>query len=399
VVDVVESESALVDSVVVDGPHRTRPAALRRALGGVAGTPYRGELGEVGRSRLLDLGVFANVGEPRFEMVAPGRGWLRYDVVEAGGSNFDGIVGYQGQDNSLSGLARLSLANIAGTARQADAYWQGQGAGRSEIRFRYREPFVLGTRTSVELGFTNELEDTLYTRTEYGLEAGLPLGEGAALGLGVEGGRVVPGGGAGWRTTWQGTRVSLRRRSRGWREGAPPLELFGYSAVLVTSQSFTRETLADGSGRRGNRLTLTLDAAGERRLGERRFVTLGLDGRFRSGDRAVLPVYDLFPLGGAASLRGYREEEFRAARYLLLRAEHGWGRAGTRAYLFLDQAVFYRKPDPSLSTGEGATSYRAGYGVGASVPSGLGRVGLELAWGRGDGPLDAKLHLRLRSQF
>jgi outer membrane protein insertion porin family len=397
--DVVESDSAVVENVVVDGPHRTAAGTLRRALRGIEGAPYRSELAAAGRSRLLDLGVFASVGEPRFQLTAAGRGELRYAVVEAGGSSFDGIVGYQGQDNSLSGLARLALANIAGTARQADAFWQGRGAGRSEFRFRYREPFLVGTRLTAGLGFTHELEDTLYTRTEYGLEAGLPLGEGAALGLGVEGGRVVASFGPVARTTWQGTRISLRRRSRGWLDGAPLMDLFGYSAVLVTSQRFTRETLPDGSGRRGRLLTLTLDAAAERRLGERRFVTLGLEGRYRDGDRAALPVYDLFPLGGAASLRGYREDEFRAARYLLLRADHGWGRAGSRVYLFLDQAVFYRAPEAALSTGEAATRYRAGYGFGASLPSGLGRVGLEFAWGRGDGPLDAKLHLRLRSRF
>ena len=399
VVDVIESDSARVDSVVLDGPQRTRPGTLRRALRGIAGAPYRRDLGEAGRSRLLDLGIFTSVGEPRFELVAPGRGWLRYAVTEAAGSRFDGIIGYQGQDNSLSGLARLSLANLGGSARQADAYWQGRGAGRSEFRFRYREPFVPGTRMSAGVAFSQELQDTLYTRTEYGLEAGLPLGEGASLGLGLEGGRVVAGYGPVTRTTWQGTRVAVRRRSRGWREGGPPAAPFGYSVVLATSQRFTRETLEDGSGRRGDRLSLTLDAAGERRLGAARFATLGVEGRYRSAGGQPLPVYDRFPLGGAASLRGYREEEFRTTRHLLVRAEYGWGRTGARVYLFLDQALFARGGDATLSTPPAATEYRAGYGAGGSLPSGLGRVGLELAWGHGDGPLDAKLHLRLQSLF
>jgi len=74
--------------------------------------------------------------------------------------------------------------------------------------------------------------------------------------------------------------------------------------------------------------------------------------------------------------------------------------AGDSPFLFLDQALFdHPTGDLADSTGGSETRYRAGYGFGAWLPTSVGRAGLSLGWGRGDGPLDAKLHLTLKSQF
>jgi len=131
-----------------------------------------------------------------------------------------------------------------------------------------------------------------------------------------------------------------------------------------------------------------------------RVARLALTGGLRVAEKQDLGTYDLYPLGGAESLRGYREQQFRTPRYALLRLEHGWRVADGDVFLFLDQALFRQAQATfSDSTGGSETLYRAGYGFGAWLPTSVGRAGLVLGWGQGDGPLDAKLHLTLRSQF
>src|SRR5204862_6777637 len=127
------------------------------------------------------LGTFTSVGEPRFELMAPGRGLLRYPVTEGGQSAFEGVLGYQGEGRSVAGSARLLLDNIAGTARRAELSWQGRGSGNADFRFAYREPYVLGWPVAAGLSFAQELADSLYTRTDFGTSAELATGEGLAL--------------------------------------------------------------------------------------------------------------------------------------------------------------------------------------------------------------------------
>jgi outer membrane protein assembly factor BamA len=124
---------------------------------------------------------------------------------------------------------------------------------------------------------------------------------------------------------------------------------------------------------------------------------LAVESRLRFGDPDPIPLYDRHPLGGAARLRGYREEAFRTSRYGLAALELGWQWGEARAFLFLDQALF--RGDPADSTSAARARYRAGYGCGLALPTALGRLGVDFGWGEGDGPLDAKLHLRLDSRF
>jgi outer membrane protein insertion porin family len=394
---VAEGDSARVDSVRLDGPSRTRPAILRRALTGLAGAPYDPRRAAEARTRLLHLGTFTSVGEPRFEMTAPGRGLLRYPVAEGGSSSFEGVLGYQGEGGSVAGTARLTLDNIAGTARRAQLSWQGRGSGNADFRFAYREPFVLGLPVAAGLSFAQELADSLYTRTEYGASADMAVGEGLALELGVGGARVVTETGDVRRSNRQRTWVGLRRESEGWRTAGESGRRRALRVEVTTTQEFLHDHLVDGTEARDRVTELTAGAAMAAPW-DGRLVRARFSGGLRLGASRELGVYDLFPLGGAESLRGYRERQFRASRFGLLRLEHGWRLGDGDVFLFADQALFGREAI-SDSTGGTKTRYRAGYGFGAWLPTAVGRAGLSLGWGRGDGPRDAKVHLTLQSRF
>lgn len=396
---VLRGDSAIVDSVHLDGPHRTRPAVVAHALGGLQGEPYDPRRADEARTRLQHLGTFASVGAPRFEMTAPGRGLLRYDVAEGRGSSFDGVVGYQGEGHALAGTARLQLENIAGTARRAEFSWQGRGAGNADFLLAYREPFFFGLPIATGLTFTQELADSAYTRTDYDLGFELTAGEGLGVELGLGGGRVVSDFGDIRRSNRQRTYAALRKETEGWRAQGASGRRRAARFELTTSQEFVRDHVASGALVHDRIYALGLATQLARPWGNR-VARVGLSGGLRVAEKQELGTYDLYPLGGAESLRGYREQQFRTPRYALLQLEHGWRVADGDVFLFLDQAVFrHDQAAVSDSTGGSETLYRAGYGFGAWLPTSVGRAGLVLGWGQGDGPLDAKLHLTLRSQF
>jgi outer membrane protein assembly factor BamA len=113
-----------------------------------------------------------------------------------------------------------------------------------------------------------------------------------------------------------------------------------------------------------------------------------------------VPAYDLDLVGGATSLRGYREGEFHVARWAVLRLEYGvYTQQAGRVFAFLDQGVLDRPFLDEAGAEQSSTLYRAGYGVGVEAPLAIGRLGLMLGYGKGDGPLDGKVHVRLTSRF
>ncbi len=393
---IVESDTVWVDSVRVEGLVTTAPALVHRLARPLAGSPYAPEEAEHLRRRLADLGVFTTVSGPRLESASARRVVLVYEAEERRANAATGVLGYQGRNTSPAGMAELVLGNIAGTARQAELGWEGLGSAGSRFHAAYREPFLPLWGARAGATFDHELYDTSYVRTRGQLEIGTPGGRAweGALGFALE--RVVQGGGGGVRSDRReiSSRVGLGRLVEEGRHGAPS----GRRIALRGAWATTRESVGAAESGRGVLWTGELAAALVARAGGSRHLRLALDGRARSAAGQALSPPDRFPLGGVETLRGYREDAFRTARYALLRSEFALAAGPTRPFLFLDQAVF-AAPDGSASTGELATRYRVGYGAGLSQRTAAGRLGLVLAWGEGTEPMDAKLHLAFATRF
>jgi len=120
----------------------------------------------------------------------------------------------------------------------------------------------------------------------------------------------------------------------------------------------------------------------------------------------VLPDYERFAVGGAATLRGHDEEAFRVDRVLLTRLEFRAfpGRLGERVSLFWDHArMFTREPvvdAQGAPAGDRAVNRDAdGLGFGLRLVSAAGFVDVDYGLEPGRGFLDGRLHLRLVSTF
>jgi outer membrane protein assembly factor BamA len=176
----------------------------------------------------------------------------------------------------------------------------------------------------------------------------------------------------------------------------------GTAFRLSSGTVFKTETLRpDGSGS-SKATQLVAHALGQasRPTGASAGARAELEGGLRLSNEPVVPVYDLDFVGGATTLRGYREGEFQVARWAVARLEYGVFTAESgRVFAFLDQGVLDRPFLGEAGEAQNTTLYRAGYGIGIEAPLTLGRLGLTLGYGKGDGPLDGKLHVRLTSRF
>ena len=115
----------------------------------------------------------------------------------------------------------------------------------------------------------------------------------------------------------------------------------------------------------------------------------------------MLPLFERYPLGGAASLRGHDEQAFRVDRYALARLEWRWflGAGGERVFLFWDHA-FMGTRLPLAGGGDRLERlHRDGVGFGLRLDAAAGTVGVDYGLEPGRAPLDGKIHLRLVSAF
>jgi outer membrane protein assembly factor BamA len=401
----IEGDSVVVAETAFPGAVSTRRSVLEKSVQAAVGVPYDRARVRDARQRLADLGVFARVDEPTLEVLDGGRARLSFPLIEGSANAFDGALGFQGagaagggvgQRGRITGLFDLVLGNLGGTARQAAVRFEGRGGGVNEFRLRYAEPMLLGLALRGEVALDQLVEDTLYTRTRGAARFTFSAWSGVRAWLSVAGERTVLEEGPVERATASATEAGIEadrrddalRPRRGWR------------AAFATGTAFKRERLRPEDSRRATQVTAWLRSEGHRRIGASTGLRLHLDGALRLSNEPVVPFYDLDPVGGALSLRGYREGQFRASRWAVARTEFGvFPAAAGRAYAFVDQGVLYR---PFLDPGGrpvSRTDYHLGGGLGIEAPSGLGLVSLSLGWGRGDGPLDGKLHVRLINRF
>jgi outer membrane protein assembly factor BamA len=400
--------SVTVSGVRIDGLKVTRHDVAERALGRLAGQTYDPASAKAAAARLAQLGVFSSAaytgleGGPQWQS-----GTLAYKVSEPRYNRFEGAAGVQSQGN-LVGLANLELGNLLGTARAATLGWQSRGPGRSDFRAHYTEPFVLGLPFRLEAGLHQELQDSTYTRTEWGGSLGYALGTGDRIDVGLEVEHVVQPRGEVSNADLQNTVFAYER------DGRDDLVSPRRGTRLQTTGTgvFKRETLrptGPGQGaetRRVNAGVAEVKAETNRRTGTATGLSLELWGTGRFSSQRVFADYERTPVGGTTTLRGHDEEEFRVDRVALSRLEYRWfpGSAGERVALFWDHALMFTREALVDSLGNvigdrGHTQSADGVGFGLRLRAAGGLVDVDYGLAPGRGFLDGRIHLRLVSTF
>jgi outer membrane protein insertion porin family len=360
------------------------------------------------RRRLQRLGFFREVGEIE---VLPGDrpGWaiLRIPLREGRTNRIDGVVGYQPgsdvQEGYFTGLVDLSFRNLMGTGRLVEASWSRRDPLSSRLRFGYQEPWLLGMPITVGGSIQQINQDSSYAQTNLALQATSTLGHYLVAGVLFGSERVIPDsrGGRGLpksRTYSVGLRLELDVRDdllaprQGGRYTTTVRHRFKNNQATETYQPIRQDVQST---------EFTADLEHYRELLRHQVVALSVHlGEIRS-DEDVVPLNEQFKMGGARSLRGYREEQFHGSRIVWTNLEYRY-MVGRRswAFLFVDGGhYFYRRQNPQTEDLEEIGDEKVGWGFGLRIESRLGVLGVDYGLGEGDGLADGKVHFGVINEF
>jgi outer membrane protein assembly factor BamA len=401
---VVEGRERKLENVAVEGAQKTKPELVVRMSGLQPGRVYRGEMLRDAYLRLVSSGVFTDVEQPKLRVSPDGAGVDAVLVVdEARRSNsFAAVLGYaaaeNGRDDQLSGLVRLGLNNIGGTLKDLHALWTNDGRGRSETRLQYRDRYFLGRLMMVSLLLEQVGQDTLYSWQSVGLEAGRSAGRIGRNLVGVSAGvhadRNVFSEGTLLRS-WRyriATGVSLIRGNLQRRTFADINTRF----TLARKNSYFRE---EGGAESLNQYILEFEGDGSVGLMRSLALYLGLAYRGLESGEELIPLSEQFYIGGARTLRGYRENQFHGRRVATARSELRVGNsAQENLYLFVDTGYVLQET-PVLDGIVSQELFRTGYGFGLRTSSQIGVIGLSFGIGEEVSLGQAKVHILLEQQF
>jgi outer membrane protein assembly factor BamA len=390
---VVEGSTRNVENVVMEGLKKTRPDLAMKIAGIEPGAPYHSQLLSDAYLRVVASGVFSDVEFPTVRMSADGSGVdAVLHVNEPARSHlFAAALGYASASGEtqrvLSGYVQLELNNIGGSLKDFGATWNNDGAGRNETHIRYRDRLFLGHRLGLGLRLEQVGQDTLYTWQSAGLEGERGLGRVAGTLLGFT------AAGYGDRNVFsEGPLVrSSRWRVKGGANAMWGSDRAGSYAKLGgdVTLAFKHNSFRDD--------TTTVTAPGD----VRQTIYGGSAGFLFPAWRSLHVAVDgQFYVGGARTVRGYRENQFHGRRVAYARNELRLGRSARDGFYAFVDAGYVRQetPQPDGSTllnGTGLT----GYGFGVRSLSKVGRLDLSFAVSDGLSLRQTKVHVILEQNF
>ncbi len=381
---VVSGEEARIGGILFEGLTKTDTSVALSASRLEKGDIFDEEMLSRAERYLKYSGLFAEVSDSRVARSGKGSVTLVIPVEEKEKNNFfEGVFGFSREDDGdyeINGYLDLKLNNLAGSGRNAGFSWLNDGKKYSKTEISYYEPFLFSSRVALGLFLRQTVQDSLYNMNSAGVEAQIPLGfPGFSAVVGASFDRNVPGyQNELERSVRQRYRVGIERASgeymsmRGRVEGARKKNyLTGNRAEKLWQYLYMFEFRSE------------LPTFFNQSL----YFRLLSQGVFSSGE--ISPA-ELYSLGGARTLRGYRENQFRGERVSYFNLEYRFGRE-SRIFVFDDLGSYYRDDD--------GWKIKNGLGFGIRSVSAVGTV--ELSFGMtGDFSLDeARIHVSLIETF
>jgi outer membrane protein assembly factor BamA len=381
-VSISEGERAEIGRVVFEGISKTDSSTALRISRLRPGSVYRERSIVTARSYLRSCGLFETVAPARVERREGGAVDIVFPVSEAArSSSFQGAVGFSRREQGdyvLNGSLTLDLANIAGSGRRVHFDWLNNGESYSKLALQFHEPFLLSSGVSLDGELSQVVQDTVYIWNSGGLYVGYAIGPGASVVVGAAADRNVPSVGTLIR--------AIRER---FRLGVTLGSADGPSIEADVEGAYRKSYLDGNRTERDGELLYHLEGASELAMWSDQHLYLRLvsEAVFSTGD---VPAAELFPIGGATTLRGYREGQFRGERVSFVNLEYRFGEGGW-LFLFDDAGAIYRRDEGWLG--------RNGVGFGIRSQSPLGVVVLSFGVGERLSLEGTRVHISLSQRF
>ncbi|MFH1842364.1 MAG: BamA/TamA family outer membrane protein [bacterium] len=385
---------------------------LARASGLRRGNRFReSELARAQR-RLQERGIYSYVGEPLiFRTASRDTVDVHWPVTRRRKANRLAVVlglsqRQEGESSRISGQVDLLLPNLADTGRRLQGAWSDNGTDRTHLGFGFLEPLAFGTPLDAELELDNEVVTDSYTRFRLDGRFQLPVVASWGIEVGVGWDRsTFPTGYLERTSRVRGRGAFLHRRGDLTRSGWTGLFAVETARRQATTRRDTTATTNSSQlGRVELQRLLEFDLEGELWLRPVWSVAVRCAYRNVSGEGVEIPLAEQYRFGGARTVRGYREDEFRGESILFGSLELRIGRAGrSRLYTFFDMGYFQFSASAPLPEDpehrEDRDGSVRGFGLGLQTSTPGGDISLAIGFPGSVNFDDAKLHVSLLEAF
>ena len=359
---------------------------------------------DAARNRVSRLGIFSSVGEPQLIKYNDSTLGLSLAVSEANTTFIDGIIGYgsgPGVDEKpiISGFLTLDFRNIGGTARAASFRFRREDPSKQQLDLYYKEPWFLNYPVSLEANFGTRDEDTVFSRINTSVSAGIFLNDITTI-SGLVGYESVTPGSAKivYATTALRTGLYIDIDTR--NDIYAPTNGFQVKLDGVfNAKSVSGSTVYDSLGEVSTSVTqVNLLATGYIPTFTDKWVLVAkLNGANITGGSGKLQQNDLYRFGGLRTLRGYYESEFTASLALIGTLEYRLMFSKNSFFsLFSDFGYLERKEGIGF---DGSKEYPVSYGFGISFGTKIGIFQASIALPKGEQIDNAKLHFGLSADL
>ncbi|MCK4537505.1 MAG: hypothetical protein KAV42_01780 [Candidatus Krumholzibacteria bacterium] len=382
-ISLIEGNLAVVSDIFFEGITRTDSTVALRISRLKKNVRFDEKVLDRARKYLVSSRLFEKVGRPRVAGTRGDRVDLVIPVEDRKRANyFSGAFGFSRKENGdyrMNGSVKLELKNIAGTGRNVGFDWVNDGLGYSRTELLLMEPFLFSTPMNLDMEIRQTINDTLYDMVSAGGYVSFPIGPVWSVSGGFAGDRTTFGDGSGLER-------SSRKRYRLGLTGDPGT---WWRLRIDLEGGMKTNSFVDGRSEDETQLIYYFESSVEAGLSGTQtvFARMAANGIVSSGD---VTLSEMFALGGARTLRGYRENQFRAEKTGYINLEYRFG-GESRIFLFDDIGTFFRED-------EGWT-VKNGFGFGIRSTSKAGTV--ELSFGLGDriSLNETKIHISLIEVF
>jgi outer membrane protein insertion porin family len=375
-------EESIVETVVFDGLTKTDTSLALQITRLKAGERFDEDKLARASRYLSASGLFSRVGQPEVRRLGPGLVDVNIPVEEAKrGNAIQGIFGFARKEDGgyiTNGLVDIALRNIGGSGRDVDFRWLNDGVSFQTLQFRYSEDFLFSLPPGLDAELRQDVYDTLYDYTMVGFDMSLSTGPGSEVSAGYTWDNNIP----------QNDPVldrSVRHRFRAGAKAVWP----GRAHLALRVEGALRREYAGGATDTDSQLLYGVEGDTEIPVFSMQSIYMRLVSMGVFSKDAVRPA-ETYPLGGARSLRGYRENQFRGEKIAWANFEYRFGGA-SRIFLFYDAGAYYRK-----DTG---WQYLDGLGFGLMSSSKLGTVALSFGMGESITLDGMMIHISLIENF
>ncbi len=408
ILDIEKGHESKITKVEIVGNTKTKDYVIIRNLRLQKDEPYSQERIENIPKKLNRLRFFEPVPIPTFYFNSSDEGILQIKVKEKETNNFDGIIGYvpgagDEEKGYFTGFVNITLRNIFGTERGAAIRWQQEDRFSQELELKYVEPWLFGFPFNLGVNLFQRKQDTTYVQRHIEGSLEFLATEEISAALTISSESTIPtenefSSFSVYNASILSTGVNFKIDSRddvyAPTEGILFNNSYKFSRKKISGpvEYLTPQTLTNINLQR-----LELDFSFFYEVFFRQVAALGIHAREMRGP--FFEVSDLYKLGGTNTLRGYREKQFIGNRIFWSNLEYRYLLTKRSfAFVFFDNGYYLRNEDAARQI-ERNESFKYGYGLGLSIETALGVLGVSYALGEGDTFSEGKIHFGLINEF